>query len=121
MGRSEVDVKIAYINSATGAVTADDVDSSNGNFLDISDMKDDRLAIRIYGGSGDDWQCTFKAGDLSDSSIGDLEVDIASTEIKVITLESARFKDTDEYILIDAATTATSGITAATLEAYVLN
>ena len=56
----------------------------------------------------------FKAGDYPAGSIGDLSVAVAASAIKVICLESARFKDDDEYILIDATTTGTA--TAATIE-----
>lgn len=115
MARSEISVASAGLNSA-GAVTADAVDTTENHFIDVEDVKDQNLIVRLYGGSGDGFTATFKAGDFSDASIGDLEVEVAAAATKVISLESARFKDSDEYILIDASSTGTA--TAATIEAF---
>lgn len=116
MARSEITIATAGLDSA-GAVTADAVDVSNSHFLDVSDKRMEKMMVRLYGGTGDGFTADFKAGDFSGSSLGDLEVAVAATEIKVIELEFARFKDSDEYILIDATSTGTA--TAATIEAFV--
>lgn len=115
MARSEITLATAGINSA-GTVTADAVDTTDGNYLDVNDVKDGNVVFRLYGGTGDGFTAVFKAGDFSDASIGDLSIAVAAAAIKVVTIESARFKDSDEYILIDATTTGTA--TAATIEAY---
>lgn len=117
MARSEVSVAKLTAYQTAGAVTADAVDVTNNHFIDITDLKDEKLLIRLYGGTGDGFTATFKAGDMPvGAAIGDLDVAVAAAAVKVICLESARFKDDDEYILIDAASTGTA--TAATIEAF---
>jgi len=101
----------------TGTVTADAVNVSDNHYLDVTGIKDEKLLFRLYGGTGAGFTATFKAGDFPAGAVGDLDVAVAASAIKVICLESARFKDDDEYILIDCATTGTA--TAATIEAFV--
>lgn len=115
MARSEITVATAGLNSAA-EVTADAVDVTNEHFIDVADVRSEALTVRMYGGTGDGFTATFKAGDFSDSTIGDLDVAVAASEIKVVKLEFSRFKDSDEYILIDTASTGTA--TAGTMEAY---
>ena len=116
MARSEVTIASLTAYNTEGAVTADAVDVSNEHFIDITGKKDEKLLIRFYGGSGDGFTATIKAGDYPAGAIGDLTVAVAASAIKIICLESARFKDSDEYILIDAASTGTA--TAATIECF---
>lgn len=116
MARSEVSVTELTAYQTAGTVTADAVDVTNEHFIDISGIPDEKLLIRLYGGTGAGFTATFKAGDYPAGGIGDLDVAVAANAIKVISLESARFKDDDEYILIDAASTGTA--TAATIEAF---
>lgn len=115
MARSEVAIGEAGLNSA-GTVTADAVDVSNDHFIDLDGIKDERLLIRLYGGTGDGFTATFAAGVGSLSTLGSLEVAVATGVTKVLAIESARFKDADEYLLIGATTTGTA--TAATIEAF---
>ena len=115
MARSEITLAEAGYQSA-GAVTADAVDTSNNHFVDVAGAKCKNIAFRIYGGTGDGVTAAFKAGDFSDAGIGDLDVKVTAGATKVVAVESARFKDSDEYILIDASSTGTA--TAATIEAY---
>lgn len=117
MARSEITLATSGFNSA-GAVTADAIDLSNDHFLDVGGEKCDNIAIRLYGGTGAGFTATFKAGDFSCSKIGDLVVSVPTTETKIISVESARFKNVDEYILIDASSTGTA--TAGTIEAFVI-
>lgn len=116
MARSEVSVCSLTAYQTAGTVTADAVDVSNEHFINISGYKDEKLLIRLYGGTGAGFTATFKAGDYPSGGIGDLDVAVAANAIKTICIESARFKDDDEYILIDAASTGTA--TAATIECY---
>jgi hypothetical protein len=116
MARSEITVAELTAYNSAGTVTADAVDASNNHFVDVTGLKDEKLLIRLDGGSGAGFTATFKAGDFPAGGIGDLEVEVAASAIKVICLESARFKDDDEYILIDATTTGTA--TAATIEVF---
>lgn len=116
MARSEVSVASATDYQTAVAVTADAVDTTNEHFINISGYKDEKLMIRLYGGTGAGFTATFKAGDFPSGGIGDLSVAVAANATKIICLESARFKDDDEYILIDAASTGTA--TAATIECF---
>lgn len=117
MARSEISAAELTAYGTAGAVTADAVDASNNHFIDISDVKDEKLLFRLYGGTGDGFTATFKAGDFPAGAEGDLEVEVAAAATKVIAVESSRYKDDDEYILIDASSTGTA--TAATIEAFV--
>lgn len=116
MARSEVSVAELTAYQSAGTVTADAVDVTNEHFIDITGLKDEKLLIRLYGGTGDGFTATFKAGDFPAGAVGDLDVAVAANAIKVICLESSRFKDADEYILIDAASTGTA--TSATIECF---
>lgn len=116
MARSEVSIAKLTAYGTAGTVTADAVDVSNEHFINIANVKDEKLLIRLYGGTGAGFTATFKAGDFPAGAAGDEVVAVAANAIKVICLESARFKDDDEYILIDAASTGTA--TAATIEAF---
>lgn len=116
MARSEVTIASLTEYNTEGAVTADAVDVSNEHSIDISGYKDEKLLIRFDGGSGDGFTATIKAGDFPSGAVGDLDVVVAASAIKIICLESARFKDSDELILIDAASTGTA--TAATIECF---
>lgn len=117
MARSEISAAELTAYQTAGTVTADAVDVTNEHFLDISGLKDEKLLFRLYGGTGDGFTATFKAGDYPQAAEGDLDVAVASGATKIVALESVRFKDDDEYILIDAASTGTA--TAATIEAFV--
>lgn len=116
MARSEITVAELTAYQTAGSVTADAVDVTNEHFINITGLKDEKILIRLYGGSGDGFTATFKAGDYPAGALGDLDVAVAAAAIKVICLESARFKDADEYVLIDAASTGTA--TAATIEVF---
>jgi hypothetical protein len=116
MARSEITVAELSAYQTAGAVTADAVDTTNNHFVDMTGLKDEKVLIRLYGGTGAGFTAAFKAGDYPAGGIGDLSVAVAAAAIKVICLESARFKDDDEYILIDATSTGTA--TAATIEVF---
>ena len=117
MARSAITAAKLTAYQTAGSVTADAVDVTNEHYLDVSGIKDEKLLFRLYGGTGDGFTATFKAGDFPAGAVGDLEVEVAASATKIICLESARFKDDDEYILIDASSTGTA--TAATIEALV--
>jgi ribosomal protein S11 len=116
MARSEITVAELTAYNTAASVTADAVDTSNNHFVDITDLKDEKLLIRLYGGTGDGFTAAFKAGDYPAGGIGDLSVAVAAAATKIICVESGRFKDDDEYILIDASSTGTA--TAATIEVF---
>lgn len=116
MARSEVSVASLTAYQTAGTVTADAVDTTNNHYIDVTNKRDERLLVRLYGGTGAGFTAAFKAGDYPAGGIGDLSVAVAANAIKVICLESARFKDDDEYILIDASSTGTA--TAATIECF---
>ena len=116
MARSEVSIASLTAYNTAGTVTADAVDVSNEHFINIENYKDEKLLVRLYGGSAAGFTAVFKAGDYPSGAIGDLTIKAAATEIKIVCLESARFKDSDEYILIDCSSTGSA--TAATIECF---
>lgn len=115
MARSQVSIANPKFQTVA-SVTADAFDLTNDHYLDVSDVSDERLAIR-FEGSTVEATATIKSGDWPQGTQGDLEVTIGATDIKTITLETARFKDNDGYILIDLAST---GSADGTIEAYKL-
>ena len=80
-------------------------------------MKHDRWVIRFLGGTTK-YTATIVAGDLSDSSLGNLAIEVDTTDTKVVCVDSARFLQSDGTIEIDLAST--GAVTGATIEAYLL-
>lgn len=113
MARSAVSVANPKFQTEA-IVTADAFDLSNDHSIDVSEISDERFCIRFAGGTAEA-TATIKAGDWPSGAIGDLDVVIGATAIKVITLETARFKDNDGLVLIDLAST---GAADGTIEAY---
>jgi len=116
MAISEITTAELTAYNTEGTVTADAIDTSDGNYVDISGLKDEKLLIRFYGGTGAGFTAVVASGDYPASGIGDLTVVVAAGVIKVVCLESARFKDDDEYIIMSASSTGTA--TAATVEVF---
>ena len=116
MARSEISIASLTAYNTSGAVTADAVDVTNEHVIDITGKKDEKLLIRLYGGTGDGFTAVFKAGDFPAGALGDLTIAVAAAATKIVCLESARFKDDDEYILIDCSSTGTA--TSATIECF---
>jgi len=100
--RSEIAITELVAYNAGLAVVADAVDLTNHHFLDVNSIPDGRVLITFHGSTAS-MTATFKAGDFSDASLGDLVVTVGATAIVSIVVESSRFKDTDGYILIDVA------------------
>lgn len=76
--------------------------------IDASDLKDERTAILFNTTTAEaDVKATIAAGSLGDSSVGNLEVDIASVGYVAVSLESARFKNADGNYVITLSSTAT--------------
>ena len=63
------------------------------------------LLIFIESSTTDPMTWAVKAGDFSDSGIGDLAITSVTALTQVFVVETARFKDNDELILIDATGT----------------
>jgi hypothetical protein len=117
MARSAVTVSEMLLFNTAYDVTADAVDLTEDHSIDVSDMNHSKVLIR-FAGATTAMTVTIKAGDFSDSTIGDLEVAVGTTDIKVIVVESSRFLQNDGTILIDTAST--GAVTGATIEAYLL-
>ena len=105
MARSAVTVASASINAAT-AITKDAFDISNGHSIDVENVKDERLRVFIETSDTNAAVFSIKAGDFSGNGVGDLTLSTAAAATNVFELETARFKDSDELILIDIASTA---------------
>jgi len=105
MARSAVTVQSLSAYNTSGTVTKDTVDIVNNHSIDVSGVKTSNLAIFIESSTTDPMTWAIKAGDFSDNGIGDLAVTSVTALTQVLVLESARFKDSDELILIDATGT----------------
>ena len=117
MARSAVTVSKMLSYNTAYAVTADDADKTNGHVIDASEMKHDRLLIRFLGATAK-YTATIVAGDFSDSSLGNLAIEVDTTDTKVVCVDSARFLQSDGKINIDLASE--GAVTNATIEAYLL-
>lgn len=102
--------------NASKAVTANAVDLTNDHYIDLADVVAEKIALVFTGGTAD-MTATIKAGDFSDATLGDLEFTVEDDGIMTVVLESARFKDSDGYILIDLAS---EGAADGTIAAVVL-
>lgn len=81
---------------------------SNGAYIDVSAIDTDKLVIHVKNTYAAELDVTISAGDFSLSSLGALVVPVAaSTGEQLIIVESARFKDSDGYLLIDFETNMT--------------
>jgi len=105
MARSAVTIASCTLNAST-AITKDAIDIANDHEIDISSVKDEKLAIFIETLDTKAATFTIKAGTGPQSSLGDLTVTTGAAGLKVLDLESARFKDADGLILIDVVSTA---------------
>lgn len=117
MGRSEITPTKCLLFNKEYDVTADAVDKGNEHFINVSDMNHSKLLFRIEGDTAE-MTVTFKAGDFSDSTIGDLALTVGATDLVVICVESSRFLQDDGTILIDVASDGV--VTGASIEAYLL-
>jgi len=107
MARSAVTVVDVLKYNTAYDITPDAIDLANDHEIDISNIKDDLFMVMIENTSTEVGTATFIASPFnSESGQGDLEVAIGNSEIKVITLESARFKGSDGLLLIDMASAA---------------
>jgi len=117
MARSAVTVSKCLLYNTAYAVTADDADKTNGHEIDAKEMAHDRLLVRFLGATTK-YTATILAGDFSDASLGNLAIDVDTTETKVVCLEASRFLQSDGMLHIDIASTGL--VTDATIEAYLL-
>lgn len=101
MARSEVTVQSLSAYNTAGAITKDAIDTANGNFIDVENVKTSNLAIFVENSDTTALTVSIKAGDFSDAGIGDIDLAGGTVQTRAIVVESARVKDTDEYILID--------------------
>ena len=105
MARSSVTVASAVLNAAT-AVTKDAFDIANDHSIDVSNVNTTKLTIYIETLDTHAADFTIKAGDGQAAGIGDLTFSTSAAGLRVITLDSARFKDSDGLILIDIVSSA---------------
>jgi hypothetical protein len=101
MARSEVSVQSLSAYNTAGAITQDAIDTANGNFIDLDGVKGSNLAIFVETSDTEPFTFTFKAGDFSGNGIGDLTYATVTAKTSAFVLETSRFKDSDEYVLID--------------------
>ena len=119
MSRSAVAVSKCLLYNTAYTVTADAADLSSDHEIDASEMKHDRLIIRFLGATTK-YTATILAGDFSDGSLGDFEIEVDVTDTKVVCLEASRFLQSDGKINIDLASVGAGAVTNATIEAYLL-
>lgn len=89
-------------------ITKDAMDVTNDHVIDISGYHGEKVMILIETSSNastTSGTVTVKAGDYSDKSIGDLVIPVTYSNVKGVVLETSRFKQDDNTILIDLATT----------------
>lgn len=104
MARSEVTVTEVDGYNSANTITKDAIDTTNNHSIDVSGLSDERMQIYLDVTTA---PVTFeiKAGDYEDGVLGDLTITSTSAEVNVVEVETSRFKDSDELILIDASST----------------
>lgn len=105
--RSAVTLAALARNDDTN-ITKDAMDVSNDHVIDISGYQGEKVMILIETSTSattTSGTVTVKAGDYSDKSIGDLAIPVTYSNVKGVVLETSRFKQDDNTILIDLATT----------------
>ena len=105
MARSAVTVQSLTAYNTVGTVTKDAVDIVNNHSIDVENVKGSNLLIFIESSTTDPMTWAVKAGDFSDHGIGDLAITSVTALTQAFVVETARFKDSDELILIDATGT----------------
>jgi len=102
----------------SSVIAADPIDTADGNYIDVENVKTSNLLILIE--STDTVPViTFAPGDFSDNGIGELNV-VAKKGLTGVVLEAARFKDSDERIIISTTSTGSAAAGAVTLRAIEL-
>lgn len=116
MARSAVTLAALARNNNTN-ITKAVMDVTNDHVIDITGYQGEKVMILIETGTSATTTAgtvTVKAGDYSDKSIGDLAIPVTHKNVKGVVLETSRFKQDDNTILIDLATT-----TGAALAGYI--
>jgi len=106
MARSAVTVATMATYQASSKITKDAFDITNNHSIDVSSVEDNKLVIFIESASTKAATFEIKAGDYSDSSLGDLTIEEAAIGTTSVCIETARFKDSDGLVLIDLTSTA---------------
>lgn len=107
MARSAVTLAALARNDDTN-ITKDAMDVSNDHVIDIAGYQGEKVMILIETSTSattTSGTVTVKAGDYSDKSIGDLVISVDPDDVKGVVIETSRFKQDDNTILIDLATT----------------
>ena len=104
MARSAVTVTELSAYNTAATITKDAIDTSNNHSIDVSGLSDERMQIYFDVTTA---PCTIeiKSGDYEDSVLGDLTITSTGVEVNVVEIETSRFKDSDELILIDVSST----------------
>lgn len=104
MARSAVTLnKLLEFNTGSVA-TGDAIDLVNLHELDVANVADESLMIRIENTSAITGTATFVAGGyFSGSTGGDLVIAIGANEVIDVAIETARFKDSAGMVNIDVA------------------
>lgn len=90
---------------AKAATVLTTITAANGAYINAANLDTDRMILHVKNTEGTTNTLTVKAGDYSRASLGDLVVTVAATSgEQMLHLETARFKDSDGYILIDYET-----------------
>ena len=108
MARSVITIAEPELN-AVATVTKDALDATNNHSLDVSDISGEQLEIFLEMSSTTLHTFSIKAGDFEDGAKGDLDIALSAVGTTVLTVETARFKDSDGLILIDLVSTGAAG------------
>ena len=104
MARSAITVTELSAYNSSADITKDAIDLTNNHSIDVSGLSDERIQIYLETTTAP-VDFVFKAGDYEDGVLGDLTVSATGAGTKVIEIETSRFKDSDELVLIDASST----------------
>jgi hypothetical protein len=101
--------------NTSGNVTWDAITVDQADTIDLEGIASERFVVLINNSSTVAGTATFSEGDLYEgSALGDLAVTIPASGEIALTLETSRFKDSDDDVTITVTSTgATTGTLAA--------
>jgi hypothetical protein len=93
--------KSTVTRNTSNTATATAIDIANDHYIDLSGVADHNLTILLQPTNTATLTTTIKAGVGQALGQGDITIATAAAGLRAITIDSARFKDADGYILID--------------------
>lgn len=93
--------KTTVTRNSSNTLTATAIDIANDHYIDLSGVADQNLTILLATTNTAILTTTINSGTGQAAGQGDITIATTAAGIRAITIDSARFKDADNYITID--------------------